>query len=861
MRANFSDDTRIFFVTADQRDPQTGPSSHAGPSSPLLSSRTSLSSTTIIDGEDSIHFRDDAFHRDQRRWSDSCESSDSLTGNFITNHFPSLRNKLPTLLGSSGYQKLAASDDVPPLMRRIAHGKKVVCVLLLAALLLGIGTPKHLHGLSTIHIVAPDFSAPYHLQPGARASDGPKKERSLSSSPDLKLGRRSSKPAFDLKVEKLAEGFLGLPSQLRRVQGLGTDRFTTDEGQIREGQLPQWLSIADDADVLAGQAAATDDIKSSSHSFSASLTRLFSSPVSTSSSTAPPKVRLHHDWNAFTDNWLVTHPLTAAERKHRDDYRRAALPTFNSMAAEAMLGDHPGLHDTFVYSNDDFFITDDVSTGDISSPLYGPVLRLDYNLVVQGKHSPDATPGEWSALWHTNWLLDQRFGKRKRPYIQHVHKSFSRSLLIEARMSWAHEHAKLALNRFRNGGDNIVTHFLSYYNMIERHREALLWSFFMLKLDEDGDGLVGSAHELAGALSQMGLTAKQSATAFSASNRNLTVSVRLPKRTTLKDDAANAALIRTGWPVPLKSRYAFSSQDGYPLGDISSKVIYRRDSAAMRRRYVHSPQPENGRGEESYFGWPNFVDDPTAHPSNVWWNRRFERPACELDLDRCLVRPFAGLQKGKVAWEEVFKQFAYVDGACGDCLIHHLVGRSGERGFNAFLPTADRVYTGKTDPNAQHLNRVPHLPLTSTWNASSPDTASSPEPTCFTVACVLANSGFGHGTPLRLFASQLIQRYAYTIAESPLQFKQLETQYSSRQTMRELEHALKRPSALERFEQREKNSSEAGAWLQSQRRFDSNRPVFVCINDDLTDRWAESVGPEFTRWMGRMWAQKQRWEL
>lgn len=40
-----------------------------------------------------------------------------------------------------------------------------------------------------------------------------------------------------------------------------------------------------------------------------------------------------------------------------------------------------------------------------------------------------------------------------------------------------------ALNPFCNGGNNIVSHFLAYYNTIERHREALLQCFFMLKLD------------------------------------------------------------------------------------------------------------------------------------------------------------------------------------------------------------------------------------------------------------------------------------------------------------------------------------------------------------------------------------------
>ncbi|CDU23167.1 uncharacterized protein SPSC_01797 [Sporisorium scitamineum] len=1074
MQPHFRDQVCISMTSGDEHDPytearQAGPSSHAdrsNQSSPLTSSRTSFSSATMYDRRDSDPSHHNDFYRGQRSWPDASDSSETLVGTLIANHIASLKNKLPSVLASKGYKKLA-SDDFRPVSRKVAHRKKTICGLLLAAFLLGIGArnlhkashdaqlckstdafclslhdddslhdasihiptlprpehpvqpedvlpvdlhhkdtftlapfapspsatnrrqldtvpsqllifekpecveawvahgtvcealhsvyhqrpditnidilytwvngsdlrhssaewmhayrqtgrwqeyveqdlfpsasslslssttgvsattrrrslnepapdsaselrrrsgapidsrfrdhqelrfsmrsaAKHLHGLSTIHIVAPDFSAPYHLQPGARQ---PNKEDGAWARLVSSLQRRSTSPPFWLNVDRLKDAFPGLPSQLRRVQGLGTDRFTTDEGQIREGQVPQWLSLANDTGVIAGQEAAT---------------------VVSASSTASPRVRLHHDWNAFRDNWLVTEALTADERKHRDDYRRAALPTFNSMAVEAMLGDQPGLHDTFVYSNDDFFFLDDVSTGDVSSPLFGPVLRLDRNLMVEGKKSSQAGTGEWPSLWHTNWLLDQRFGQRKRPYIHHVHKSFSKALLQETRMGWAYEHARVALNRFRNGGDNIVTHFLTYYNMVERHREALLWSFFMLKVDEDGDGLVSSAQELQGALSQMGLTSQQSATAFSMpAERNLTVTVRLAKRATLKQDAANVALVQAGWPVPLKSRYAFTSQDGYPLAELANEVMFRRRSEPKMERRVGDAASQKRR-TGIYYGWPDFVDDPTPNPIDDWHNHRFERTACQLDLNQCLVKPFAQLlQSGKLEWERIFKQFAYVDGACGDCLIHHLVGQSGERGLSAFLPAAQRTLDGETHKDARFSNPVPHLPLASVWNASSlvTDARFEAEEPCFSVSCVLARSGFGQGTRLRQFASQLIQRYAYTIAETPLKFERLETQYNSQVTMQKLEQSLKRPSALELFskvalmqEQGDSKQNEAGAgsWVESQRKVDADRPAFACINDDITTRWVQGVGTEFTSWMGKMWPDKQRWEL
>ncbi|SJX66140.1 uncharacterized protein SRS1_13586 [Sporisorium reilianum f. sp. reilianum] len=1074
MQPHFKDQVCISMTSSDEHGQytdarQAGPSSLSDgshPSSPINSSRTSFSSATMYERHDTNHTD---FYRDHSSWPSASESSETLVGTLIAIHLASLKSKLPLVLSSTGYKKLA-TDDFRPVSRKVAHRKKTICGLLLAAFLLGIGgrnlhnkasarpeslycrtadpfclslhdddsfqdasisiptlprpehpvrpedvlpvdlhhqdtftlapaapspsatnrrqldtipsqrlllekpecveawvahgtvcealhgvyrqrpdltnidllytwvngsdwrhssaewmhayrptgrwqeyveedlfpsasssmgmsssthrrsikepvlgagselqrrsgapidsrfrdhqelrfsmrsAAKHLHGLSTIHIVAPDFSAPHHLQPGARQ---PSKEDRARSKPVTSVQRRSTQPPFWLDVEKLKDAFLGLPSQLRRVQGLGTDRFTTDEGQIREGQVPQWLSLANSTQVLAGQEAAT---------------------AGSASSSSLSRVRLHHDWNAFRDNWLVTDALSKDERKHRDDYRRAALPTFNSMAVEAMLGDQPGLHDNFVYSNDDFFFMDDVSSGDVSSPLFGPVLRLDPNLVVEGKKSSQAATGEWPSLWHTNWLLDQRFGPRRRPYVQHVHKSFSKTLLQETRIGWAHEHARVALNRFRNGGDNIVSHFLAYYNMVERHREALLWSFFMLKLDEDGDGLVSSANEIELALSQMGLTSQQSASASSVrpAERNLTVTVKLAKRTTLKQDSANIALVQAGWPVPLKSRYVFSSQDGYPLGDVSTQVsMRRRNEPKMERRVGDAVSQKRGAG--SYYGWPDFVDEPSSNRIDDWRNRRFERPACQLDLDRCLVQPFGKvLQSGQLEWERVFKQFAYVDGACGDCLIHHLVGQSGERGLSAFLPAARRTFDGETHENARFSNPVPHLPLTSVWNASSReiDARFEAEQPCFSVSCVLANSGFGRGTPLRLFASQLIQRYAYTIADTPLRFERLETQYNSKTTMLSLEQSMQRPSALQQFakvtlkqEQGQgqgdssRSEAEAGAWVESQRNVDVVRPAFACINDDITTRWVQGVGSEFTSWMGKMWPDKQPWEL
>lgn len=47
--------------------------------------------------------------------------------------------------------------------------------------------------------------------------------------------------------------------------------------------------------------------------------------------------------------------------------------------------------------------------------------------------------GEWPSLGYSNWLLDQRFGARKRPYLQHFVKSYSAALLQEVTSVWGEE--------------------------------------------------------------------------------------------------------------------------------------------------------------------------------------------------------------------------------------------------------------------------------------------------------------------------------------------------------------------------------------------------------------------------------------
>jgi len=155
----------------------------------------------------------------------------------------------------------------------------------------------------------------------------------------------------------------------------------------------------------------------------------------------------------------------------------------HSLAIESQLANIPSTAQVAVYLNDDFFLhrvrrtltlllearradlrkSQPFALADMASPLSGPVLRLQRDLLVRGV-PPDDThddpEGEWRGLGYSAFLLgtlsrasvphrdwrgrpglckssrslrtDERFGKRARPYLVHVAKTVSLPVLREA---------------------------------------------------------------------------------------------------------------------------------------------------------------------------------------------------------------------------------------------------------------------------------------------------------------------------------------------------------------------------------------------------------------------------------------------
>lgn len=491
-----------------------------------------------------------------------------------------------------------------------------------------------------------------------------------------------------------------LPAFVTVTESTQSDTFHVETGLVRYGQVPQWLDLEDPSVKVGDEARRIDE----------------QGPA--------PDLRMHHDWSTYTMLKKIADETEAMSQPNEEElleWKLRVLPTFNSMAMEASLGlNVTDLNDAFFYNCDDFYLGRNLTTADFSSPLYGPVFHIDHNTKVRPVEHQDNELGEHPSLRYSAWLLGERFGQRWRNYINHITKMHMRPLNQEASLMFGDELKKTAGQRFRGGAQLVNNHMLMYNFVIERHREALLWSYFVARVDRDGDGFY-SDEELDGAWSDLGLDA----------GMNLTVS--LPVRDTLHQDVINHNLNASQFSVPQETEYVVSSQDGYALLDLHP----------MRKTKE---------------GWPAYDREPdeTGDAKD------------EEDDDENLLNCWdTETGRDSVA---LFKHIAFEQPKCGDFLVALLVAQSGRRGLSAFLP-----HEGAALPLVENMvdksETTPHLPLHARWQDGD-----------FTLESVTRNTGWS-GMPRRIFAMSMIQRYAYTIGTSPNTFQMLTSMQSAVKTL------------------------------------------------------------------------------
>ncbi|KAK7005985.1 hypothetical protein R3P38DRAFT_2729323 [Favolaschia claudopus] len=206
-----------------------------------------------------------------------------------------------------------------------------------------------------------------------------------------------------------------------------------------------------------------------------------------------PPIYLYHDSEVFRYTSSPGHTPTVEEV---NKWRQSVLPTFNSMAVESQLPhlDPESVSENIIYLNDDQFFMLPFPSSAFHSPLYGPVFRLVTGFMVQGNPSGEGdSGGEWRSLGWSSHVLDQRFGIRARAYVAHNARSFSLPLLHEAALTFGDAFALTPMSRFRgshsvSGEYEINTIYLATHFVMERHREALLWSWVVGKWGGMGDG-------------------------------------------------------------------------------------------------------------------------------------------------------------------------------------------------------------------------------------------------------------------------------------------------------------------------------------------------------------------------------------
>ncbi|PRP89554.1 hypothetical protein PROFUN_00818 [Planoprotostelium fungivorum] len=171
------------------------------------------------------------------------------------------------------------------------------------------------------------------------------------------------------------------------------------------------------------------------------------------------------------------------------------LPTFNSNTIETQLHNTRSSVDIFVALSNDMMLGTDHSASDFYSPLFGLTLGFGYETppnrqVPFSESEISSLPANDIAIGTSSFMLSRLFGIRTRLTPYHFGHVMSRSLTHEAFHSFPQLSLTSSLSRYRNDATQMDTWFLTSHYVMERFREALLWSYLSLRMDSDGNGII-----------------------------------------------------------------------------------------------------------------------------------------------------------------------------------------------------------------------------------------------------------------------------------------------------------------------------------------------------------------------------------
>ncbi|KAI0788222.1 hypothetical protein C8Q74DRAFT_1196372 [Fomes fomentarius] len=386
---------------------------------------------------------------------------------------------------------------------------------------------------------------------------------------------------------------------------------------------------------------------------------------------------------------------------------------FNSYAIETQFSHLQDISENFIYMNDDFFMSLPLTPYSFYTHQYGLVFRIQKDMGVGPDWPHEDAKGEWRTMGVSNWLLSKRFGRRERFYVQHQGKALSFALIQEHALIWPEWLAKTATHAFREteGGEgDVYQMFMFAHFVVERAREALLWTWVIGRVGGLDDSW--SEHEEQRAWIELG--------GWWDGDQSKEIEVYSGRRETLNSDRVRENLKEGGiepngtW----RTDWHFTNLDGYAYN------FYGR----------------TGNGN-----WPKEE-----------WERN--RRKCVIKRDECFgsVRAADG---GPPKASDIFKEIAFNKPQCGDCVIVALVNKSGPLGLSSFLPHHDRRSPSSDEHPASDAEAIPHLPLVDEWQHGQ-----------FALRDVMK---YAPDTSVREWSMRLMQRYRYVIGGTHQAFEQL----------------------------------------------------------------------------------------
>jgi hypothetical protein len=555
------------------------------------------------------------------------------------------------------------------------------------------------------------------------------------------------------------------------------------------------------------------------------------------------RVSLHHDAEFFG---LMEGRDSRSTPSGVEEWKTASIPSFNSLAVESQLFNLENtLSDQLVYYCDDFFTLRPLALSDFTTPLYGPVIKTFSRIT--SMYLPSKNPiqritnpsGEETGIKRAAWVLGQRFSTRPYYYITHHPRTLWLPLLREAAQTFPDAFSDTALSRFRaetGVPTPIQAVFLASWYIVERHREALLWSWAVAKW-------AGTDDIISPAMKERMWTELAGETPSPGSH----IKVHVPIRSPVEDVETFA---KANIDIPTSTEYSFSSKDGYALSYLDSMWFWNRPRHGYPDLTRGLVQLEGGRNDTTgLHGETYFAKDPNFRPAT----------ACSISRSYC----FGSASKDESA-STFFKRIAFEQPECGDCIITALIDVSGVAGIDRFLPAASvplpsgGSFNGPTTP--------PHLPLTSDW-----------ETTDFSLAHSVTKESSRSSMTLRTWCARLIQRYSYVLGSTSSELYKMEKAAKVEAKLNEVEHEVQEDFEMNHISANADYEGH-GSWrrLESTTKSltklkerwmhgmgDGRGPLaFLCLNDDIkeTGQLRARLGQSLSDFLSTMWPSRMSFE-